>query len=366
MIIKDLLTTIDYHVPFSSAEEWDNVGLIIGDQETEITGILTALDCTNEIIEQAVSKNYNTIICHHPLIFKGVKTITNDGYGKLIRKIIQNNIQVIVLHTNLDHYQFGVNAMLANKLKLHNTQILNPITEIYYKVQTFIPNEHVDNFKSHLNEAGLAKEGNYEYCFFESSGKGQFKPVGEAHPYLGTVDQIEYVNEVKLEFMIKQNERETTESIIQQYHPYETPVYDFIELKRATQMGLGMIGELDSNQLVENFVADVKQSLDIPSVRYAGDVNQNIKTVAIIGGAGIGYEELAFAKGADIFVTGDVKHHDALDAKTNGINILDINHYSEYVMKEGLRDLLNVWLDNDTSLFPIEASTINTDPFKYF
>ena len=366
MKIDELMQIIEKHVPLKTAESWDNVGLLIGDKHTKMTGILTALDCTNEVVEEALTKEINTIICHHPLIFKGLTSITDDGYGQLIRKIIQHDIQVIALHTNLDHYYKGVNAMLATKLKLQDTEILVPQTTTYYKVQTFIPEEHLEQFKRQISKAGLAQEGNYEYCFFESKGTGQFKPVGEANPFIGKIDHIEYVNEVKLEFMIQSQQRKLAEHLIQQYHPYETPVYDFIELSKEADSGLGMIGNLATPQNVKDFIQETKSTLAIPSLRYAGKPDITISRVAIIGGSGIGFEHVAFQRGADIFVTGDVRHHDALDAKTEGMNILDINHYSEYVMKDGLKQLLSDWLTDHEADITIASSSINTDPFQYY
>ncbi|RIN07603.1 Nif3-like dinuclear metal center hexameric protein [Staphylococcus sp. KG4-3] len=366
MIIDELLKTINTHVPFDTAESWDNVGLLIGDKANKVTGILTALDCTEEIVDETLDKGYNTIICHHPLIFKGVKNITQqEGYGAIIRKLIKNDINLIALHTNLDVYPKGVNAMLSNKLGLEKQQILNPENIPYYKVQVFIPEENLSDFKDVLSEAGIAQEGDYQYCFFESPGTGQFKPVDSANPHIGEIDQISKVQEYKLEFMIDHTQRTLTQDLIIQHHPYETPVYDFIELTKQANYGLGMIGKLNEVTTVKKFVSHVKAQLKMPSVRFSGDVNANIETVAIIGGSGIGFEYAASQKGADIFVTGDIKHHDALDAKMAGVNLLDINHYSEYVMREGLCQLLEDWLNVDDKIFNIEASEINTDPFEY-
>ncbi|MCG7338605.1 Nif3-like dinuclear metal center hexameric protein [Staphylococcus sp. ACRSN] len=366
MKISDLLQIIDKHTPFDTAENWDNVGLLIGNKNAEITGILTGLDCTEQVVDEAIDIGVNTIICHHPLIFKGVKQIIQqDGYGAIIHKLIRNDINLIALHTNLDVYPKGVNAMLGDKIGLQNMQILNPEKTTYYKVQVFIPSKNLQNFKQQLSDHGLAQEGDYEYCFFESEGTGQFKPVNGAKPYLGEIDKIEYVDEIKLEFMIEKNQKSITIDLIKQFHPYETPVYDFIQLEKEAGYGLGMIGSLDRHYSVTEFVNHVKSKLDMPSVRFTGNLEDSINNVAIIGGSGIGFEYDATRKGADIFITGDIKHHDALDAKIAGLNLLDINHYSEYVMKEGLKSLLEQWLGEASLHVNINVSTINTDPFTY-
>ncbi|WP_040030034.1 Nif3-like dinuclear metal center hexameric protein [Staphylococcus cohnii] len=366
MKVKTLLQIINQHVPFKTAESWDNVGLLIGDESAEISGVLTALDCTNEVVDEAINHDFNTIICHHPLIFKGVKNIIHqDGYGAILRKLIKNDMNLIALHTNLDVYPKGVNAMLAEKLQLKNQQILNPEILKYYKVQVFIPEANLKSFKDALSDAGLAEEGNYKYCFFESPGNGQFKPTVNAQPHIGTLDKIEEVNEFKLEFMIDENQKYLAEQLIKTNHPYETPVFDFIEMEKEANYGLGMIGDLESEMDAPTFVKHVKTQLEMPSVRFIGNLKQTIKKVAIIGGSGIGFEYQADQQGADIFITGDIKHHEALDARIAGINLLDINHYSEYVMKDGLCDLLINWIRRDDITFEIKASKLNTDPFNY-
>lgn len=359
------MTILDTHVPFSSAESWDNVGLLIGDETQEVNGILTTLDCTEAIVRQAIDKNINTIISHHPLIFNGVKSLPHDGYGKIIRLLIQHDINLIAMHTNLDVNPKGVNYMLADKLQLQNVRIINNNQQSYYKVQTYIPKEDVAQFKDKLSEAGIAQQGNYEYCFFESEGQGQFKPVENANPHIGEIGKIEYVDEIKVEFMIKDHQQELVEQLIHKHHPYETPVYDIMLMTQTSEYGLGVMGELPQSMTNEAFAKHAKQALAIPSVRYVGKSDATINKVAIVGGAGIGYEQAAMQQGADIFVTGDIKHHNALDAEVEGINLLDINHYSEYVMKEGLKHLLQQWLADEAPSLVIEGSDLNTDPFNY-
>lgn len=363
MKTSELLSIINQHVPFASAESWDNVGLLIGDTNQEVNGILTTLDCTFDVVDEAIEKNINTIIAHHPLIFKGVKNINEGGYGTIIRRLIQNNIQLIALHTNLDVYQYGVNAMLSKRIGIKNAEILEPQTESYYKVQVFIPEENVVEFKDQMNDQGFASEGDYEYCFFSTTGDGQFKPVDGANPHIGQLNEIETVEEVKVEFMIQNNERAKAEHFINALHPYETPVYDFIPLTKSLNRGLGMIGDLPEQTTLKALASAIKTQLDIPSVRFTGNPNALISKAAVIGGSGIGYEQYAHQKGADVFITGDIKHHDALDAEIDGYHLIDINHYSEYVMRDGLKALLEQWLEGKVD--NIEASHLNTDPFNY-
>ncbi|UEX89065.1 Nif3-like dinuclear metal center hexameric protein [Staphylococcus ratti] len=366
MKIKALLSLLDKNVPFDSAESWDNVGLLVGNEDSEISGVLTTLDCTYEVVTEAIHKGCNTIIAHHPLIFKGLKSITEDhAYGSILYLLIQNNINLIALHTNLDVHPKGVNAMLAHRIGIRTPAILNPNEMNYYKVQVFIPATAAKSFKDALSEAGIAKEGNYEYAFFNAQGTGQFRPVGNANPTIGTIGEIENVEELKIEFMVEDKQKTLAVQLITDHHPYETPVYDFIPLVKEHNQGLGMIGQLDKTYSVEAFTTHLKNVLNMPSIRFIGDTQSEIKTVAIIGGSGIGFEKQAMQKGADVFITGDIKHHEALDAKIAGMNLIDINHYSEYVMKEGLVDLLEDWL-NETHSFKVIPSETHTDPYTYY
>lgn len=362
MIIKDLLQVIDKHVPFSSSESWDNVGLLIGNQENEVNGILTALDCTNEVVDEAIEQNINTIIAHHPLIFKGVQNITNDSYGPIIRKLIQNDIQLIALHTNLDVYDKGVSYMIGQKIGLTNMEILDKQNETYYKLQIFIPDENVEEMKKAFDNHQLAQTEEYSNVFYQSQGKGQFKPSENANPHIGTSNKTKIVYETKLELMIDGKDKALATRLLYEYHPYEEPVFDFIKMEKASSVGLGIIGELPQELSVEDFVGHYKTQLDIPAVRFIGDKKATIKRIAIVGGAGIGYAHIAKNKQADLFITGDVKHHEALDSIMDGINVLDANHYSEYVMKDGLKSLLEDWTNGEIN---VVSSNINTDPYEY-
>lgn len=362
MIIQELLNVINKHVPFSSSESWDNVGLLIGTEDSEVTGILTTLDCTMEVVDEAIENDLNTIIAHHPLIFKGVKNITEKGYGPILKKLIQNDINLIALHTNLDVYPKGVSYMIGDQIGLKNMSVLDDKEESYFKVQIFIPDKDVELMKSAFNKHHLAQTGEYSEVFFQSQGKGQFKLSENANPHIGQSHKTETVYETKLELMIDGKDKSLAKQLIYENHPYEEPVFDFIEMKKTTRIGLGIVGELDKTQSINEFVEHYKEKLHIPAVRFIGNKEAKINRVAIVGGAGIEYAQLAQNKQADLFITGDVKHHEALDAKMDGINVLDINHYSEYVMREGLKSLLEEWTNQSIE---IKSSKINTDPYCY-
>lgn len=362
MIIQELLNVINKHVPFSSSESWDNTGLLIGTEDSEVSGVLTTLDCTMEVVNEAIDNDMNTIIAHHPLIFKGVQNITDKSYGPIIRKLIQNDINLIALHTNLDVHPKGVSYMIGNQIGLKNMSVLDEQLETYYKVQIYVPDKDVDMMKAAFVKHHLTQIGEYSEVFFQSQGKGQFKPSENANPHIGKSNTIETVYETKLEFKVEEKDKLLAQQLIYENHPYEEPVFDFIEIKKNAGIGLGIIGELEQTQSIKEFVENYKEKLQIPAVRFIGNNKAIINKIAIVGGAGIEYAQLAKSKQADLFITGDVKHHEALDAIADGINVLDVNHYSEYVMKEGLKSLLEEWTQQSIK---VKVSTINTDPYEY-
>lgn len=359
MQIRELLGKIDAEIPFSKAESWDNVGLLIGDMSSEVTGIPTTLDCTLEVVQEAVAKHCNTIIAHHPLIFSGIKRIENKGYGAVIHALIKNDIQLIAMHTNLDAYNRGVSAMIADKIGLTKQQILLPAEREMAKLQIFVPHEHAEPLKRALAEAGVGRIGDYSDCFFQLEGQGQFRPNESASPYIGTSNQLEVVDEIKLECVFEPHLQQQVEATIHTAHPYEEPAYDIYRFKVTDQFGTGIRGELERGMKAEEWLLHVKEQLGIQTLRIIGDSSKMISTVGIISGAGVSYMKEVAATGVDLFLTGDIKYHEAHDLLMTGLLTADIEHYSEQVMIAGLRDLLQSF-----GCTQVEASEHATNPFK--
>ncbi|ULG71116.1 Nif3-like dinuclear metal center hexameric protein [Macrococcus brunensis] len=368
MLIKELLKLIDAEIPFKKSESWDNVGLLIGDMSSEVTGILTTLDCTLEVVQEAVDKNCNTVIAHHPLIFSGIKRIENQGYGAVIHALIKNDLQLIAMHTNLDAYDQGVSAMIADKIGLTKQQILLPAEREMAKLQIFVPREDVESLKQALAQVGVGQIGDYSDCFFQLEGQGQFRPNASASPYIGTSNQLEVVEEMKLEVVeemklecvFEPHLQKKVEETIHSAHPYEEPAYDIYRFQATDQFGTGIRGELASSVSVIEWLTSVKEQLNIETLRLIGDSSKMIRTVGIISGAGVSYMKEVAATGVDLFLTGDIKYHEAHDLLMAGLLTADIEHYSEQVMIEGLKELLQSF----DSKLNVHASEQSTNPFK--
>lgn len=250
--IKSILEEL---FPLSIAESWDNVGLQVGTLDKDITSIVVSLDLTKEVIQEAIDKNSNLIICHHPMIFKAIKTINTSTYlGQMIETLIQNNISLYIMHTNYDHSDYGMNVQLGTLLGLNNIEMLDPIDEQY---------------------------------------------------------------------------------------------------------GLGVIGEVNPIK-VNDFISNIKNNFNLEAVKYVGDEEDTIRKIAIIGGSGASYIFKNLHKGFDLFITGDVSYHYALDAKNSNVNILDVGHYFE---SNGMRQLVGILKEKGIKI-PVHFSTINTNPFK--
>ncbi|WP_271401289.1 Nif3-like dinuclear metal center hexameric protein [Salinicoccus roseus] len=357
MKIRELMGILDDIAPFKDSEEWDNTGLLVGDLDDEAIGILTTLDCAHGTVEEAVEKGANVIIAHHPLIFPKVSSITESGVGSIVRKLIRNDINLIAMHTNLDHQPHGVSHMIAEVLGYDQTEILIKHEYFYKKLRINIPKEDVGKLKQDLSAAGVGNQGDYSECFFEYPVKGQFRPNDEADPHIGTQGELEHVDEYIVEAIFEAaHEQQVIDALIEA-HPYEEPAYDVLTLKKPSDKGLGV--KFDYDDTLEALVDLIREKTGHDIVNVVNANTGRMKKVGIIGGSGMSYINEAFSQGVDVLVTGDVKYHEAYDAKLAGRNIIDVGHYMEVFMAEGLKRLV----ENRVEL-PVHATSFTTNPFE--
>ncbi|MFD2829469.1 Nif3-like dinuclear metal center hexameric protein [Corticicoccus populi] len=357
MKVSELLNICDNIAPFSSAESWDNTGLIVGDESEKVNGILISLDCASETVDEAVQKGANVIISHHPVIFPSVNTVTEKFVGRVIRKLIKNDINLIVMHTNLDHQPDGVSHMIADKLGFLNTNILLPVSGEFKKIRINIPENDKEKLKSHLAENKVGSVGEYSNCFFEYPVAGQFKPNENANPHIGSADVFEEVEEYIVEGIFEEKHQHQVIQALIDIHPYEEPAYDILNLENQSKMGLGVTFDYDGS--LESLVELIQTKAGTPVVNVVKGNKEKIQKAAVIGGSGMSYAEAAFNSGIDVLITGDVKYHEAYDAKLLNRNIIDAGHYIEVLMVEGLSRLLQD--QTDVNIFETE---VNTNPFQ--
>jgi len=348
------------------AYDWDPIGLQVGNHHDVVKNILVTLDVTIEVVQEAIEKDVNLIVAHHPMLFRAVQSInTQTPQGKLLKLLLKHNITVYAAHTNLDIAKGGVNDVLANLLQLKDTKPLADIQhESLYKIVVFVPESHAEEVRNALNLGGAGHIGNYSHCTFQSKGEGTFKPLEGTNPFIGTQGKIEYVAEYKIESIVPQNKLQKSIEKMIVSHPYEEVAYDVYPLQNEGKtFGLGRIGKWPEKQTLENVIHDVKEAFQLNHLRVTGDLKKKINRVAIIGGSGEKYIQTAKHSGADLLITGDVTFHQAQIAQQIGLAIIDAGHYIENLAIETVQQYLQNKLTHEN--IDIHRSTINTNPFQY-
>lgn len=364
MKIKDITSYLESIAPLAYQESYDNSGLIVGNPNDEVTKALISLDCTEEVVDEAISKGCDIIISHHPIVFKGLKKFNNKNYvERTVIKAIKNNIALYAIHTNLDNVMGGVSSKIAEKLEIVNHAILSPKSGLLKKLVVYVPRANVEEVRQALFDAGAGSIGDYDQCSYNTAGYGTFRPLEGANPTIGQVGAQERVEETKIEVIFPQQlERQVLVSMLAA-HPYEEVAYHTITLDNNLQyVGSGAIGNLEVAMEAQDFLAYLKERLNLNVIRHTKLSDKKIQRVAVCGGAGGFLLNEAKRSGADIFITADYKYHEFFDAE-NDIVIADIGHYeSEQFTQELLLEIIQKKFVN----FAVLLTGIDTNPIKYF
>jgi dinuclear metal center YbgI/SA1388 family protein len=364
MLIKDITNYLEQLAPLSYQASYDNAGLLVGYPNTEVTGILVTLDCTEEIIQEAIAQNCNLIVAHHPIVFKGLKRFNGKNYvERAVMFAIKNDIAIYATHTNLDSVKGGVNYMIAEKLGLQNLKILSPQKQILKKLVAFVPLENTQTVLDALYSAGAGQIGKYKNCSFRTEGTGTFTPTGNATPHIGTLNQLEEVKENRVEVIFETHLENQILRALKTAHPYEEVAYYLSLLENENQeVGSGVIGSLPESVSENMFLNFLKEKMELKTFRYTPLRGKNIQKIALCGGAGGFLLNDAIRQGADVFITSDYKYHEFFDADGQ-IIICDIGHYESEVFT---KDLIVRYLSEKFSNFAVLKSQVNTNPVHYF
>ena len=363
MIIKDITNYLEKLAPLNYAEDFDNVGLLVGNYNTEVSGVLVTLDTLEETVDEAIAKNCNLIVSFHPIIFSGLKKLNGNNYvERVVLKAIKNDIAIYATHTALDNAKQGVSAKIAETLGLINTEILIPKQGIIKKLTTYVPIKNAPLLKSALFAAGAGNIGNYDQCSFSVSGKGSFRGNEHSNPVLGEKGKLEIADEIKLTVTFESKYENIILTALQENHPYEEVAYEIISTENMHQdIGMGMIGELSTEMDEKEFLIFLKKTMQTDCVRHSAFINKKIKKVAVLGGAGSFAINNAKMAGADAYVSADFKYHEFFKAE-NSILLADIGHYeSEQFTKKLLVDYLTKKFSN----FAVVLSEKSTNPIYY-
>lgn len=342
-IVSDVIGIINKIAPLRFAEEWDNPGLQVGDPAAQASRIMVALDPCLSSVEHAIEHGCTLLLTHHPLIFKPLKRVSRqDPDGIVICRALESGISIVSLHTNYDVAAGGVNDLLADRLGLLNCSPLQITSaDELLKLVVFVPDGYEQAVFSAISRFSF-RIGNYSDCSFSAPGTGTFKALEGAAPFIGSPGELSSVPESRLEILILRDNAAAAVSAMKKVHPYEEPAFDLCELSnRGESHGLGRIGELGQEVTLLEFAEFVKARLNIPHLRIVGENGKMIKRVAICGGSGISLLRNARFRGADLLLTGDVKYHDAREAESHGIAIMDAGHFAtENLMIAGLIETL--------------------------
>src|SRR5690606_20057940 len=364
MIIQDVIDYLEELAPLHYAEDFDNVGLLVGNKNEKLKGILVTLDTLETVIDEAIENNCNLIVSFHPILFKGLKKITGTNYvEKTILKAIQNNIAIYAIHTALDNVPEGVNNSICEALKLLNRQLLLPKNNTLKKLTTYVPTQEAESLRNALFLAGAGHIGNYSHCSFNVNGTGTFMGNEISNPTKGEKNKMHFENETKITVIFEAHKEASVLQSLFKNHSYEEVAYEIITLNNKNQTkGMGMIGEFNKALNEKTFLTTLKKVFGTPVIKHSSLLNKPIKKIAVLGGSGSFAIRQAICAGADAFVTSDLKYHDYFSAENN-ILLVDIGHYES---EQFTKNLLVSYLSKKITNFAVVLSKTITNPVKYF
>lgn len=371
MQLAEFTRTLEQWAPLQLQEDYDNCGLLVGDPKMRLHGVLTTLDCTEAVVDEAMEQGCNLIVAHHPILFAGIKNLRPDHYvQRTLLKAIRHQIAIYAAHTNLDHLAEGVNGKLSQILGLQERRILKPQKGPLRKLVCYVPEVSlesgrpaVDHVRDALFAAGAGQIGDYDQCSFGMPGTGTFRPLDGAQPFMGQSGERSAASEFRIEVIYPRHIEARLLRAMIEAHPYQEVAHDIIPLANMhPEIGAGMIGDLPAPMLEEDFLVFVKEQLRGASLRHSPLRGQSVSRVALCGGAGFFLFEDALKHNADALITADLKYHQFFEADGRML-LVDPGHYeSEQFTIELLQEKLMELFPN----FAVLKSTQNTNPVNYY
>lgn len=363
MTISAITSFLESIAPPSLQEHYDNAGLITGQADWECTGIICCLDAIEAVVDEAIRKNCNLVLAHHPIIFSGLKKINGKNYvERTIIKAIKNDIAIYAIHTNLDNVIAGVNGMIAEKIGLQNISILSPKTGQLKKLFFFVPPQNAQAVMNALFEAGGGEIGNYSECSFSVNGTGTFKPNEQAKPFSGAIGKREEAEELKIEVLFPNHLERTMISVLKASHPYEEVAYEVIALDNEhQQIGSGVSGSLTEPVDETSFLKNLKEIFGLSMLKHTALTGKPVRRVAVCGGAGSFLIKNAINSKSDVYITSDLKYHEFFDADGQ-LLLCDIGHFES---EQFTIDLLATRLEQKFPNFAVLKTEVKTNPVYY-
>ncbi|WP_322972500.1 Nif3-like dinuclear metal center hexameric protein [Pseudalkalibacillus salsuginis] len=365
---QEIIQRMEQLAPKWLAMEGDPIGLQVGSLKKRVKKVMVTLDVIEPVIDEAIREEVDLIISHHPLIYMPLRKINPDtSHGRTIQKLLKHDITLYAAHTNLDVAEGGVNDLLAHIIGIGDTEVLVETAEDQLKkLIVFVPGTHAEAVRDALGNAGSGFIGNYSHCTFNTPGTGTFIPHEGTNPHIGEQGKIEFVDEIKVETIYPASIEKEVIAALRESHPYEEVAYDLLTLENPGKpLGVGRIGKLQGEMTVGDLAEQLKKTFKLGGVRVVGDLQKPVKKIAVSGGEGNDFIRKAKLKGADVFITGDIKYHYAHDAWMEGMAIIDPGHNIEKVMIDGVADILEGWLDEKNLETKVYRCKEKTDPFQF-
>ncbi len=364
MILSEIIRELESLAPPALQEGYDNSGLIVGNRSMEVSGVLICLDSIEATIDEAIHKNCNLVVAHHPIVFSGLKSLTGKTYiERTVLKAIKNDISIYAIHTNLDNVKTGVNAKIGQLLGINSPKILAPKTNILQKLVTYCPQKNSDEVRNALFEAEAGSIGNYAECSFNSNGTGTFKANEAASQHIGNTNERHLEAETKIEVVFEAYKKNNLLATLNHTHPYEEVAYEIYDTLNSHQyIGAGMYGDLESEMEVPEFFDGLKSRFNLKVIRHTKILKNKITRIAWSGGSGSFLLRNAQAVRADVFITGDFKYHEFFDHEEKLV-IADIGHYES---EQFTIELIGDFLKEKFPKFAVHLTEVNTNPVNYY
>jgi dinuclear metal center YbgI/SA1388 family protein len=372
LVLRDVVAVLDDLYDPRTAESWDRVGLVTGEPDQPVRKVLLAVDPAQTVIDEALDWGADLLLTHHPLLLRGVHAVTaSEPKGRAVTSLIRAGVALHVAHTNADVAEHGVSDALAAAVGLIDVEPLEALPEHdRVKLVTFVPRESVDQVVDALASAGAGVIGDYERCAWTTEGVGTFRPGQGARPAVGTVGVTEQVAELRVEMVLPTDRAAAAVAALRSAHPYEEPAVDLLALApQPGRLGTGRVGRLPSPRALAEFAQTVADALPTTAagVRVAGDPGRTVERVAVCGGAGDSHFPAVRRAQVDAYVTADLRHHPAAEAREHGAPaLLDCAHWAtEWPWLPVAEQALRAGLAARADTVETRVSRIVTDPWTF-
>ncbi|MBT3278006.1 MAG: Nif3-like dinuclear metal center hexameric protein [Phycisphaerales bacterium] len=363
MNVDTISNVLEEFAPAALACEWDNVGLLVGDPAAEVSRVLFCIDLTEAVLDEAIERGCEMVMAYHPVIFRGIKSVT-PASAPVVFRAMQHGIAIHSMHTALDVAAGGTNDVLAEVVGLSQSQPLEPVpAPPECKLVVFVPRDAVESVSAAAFSAGAGRIGTYRECSFTSEGVGTFYGEEGSAPAIGEAQTAQRVPEIRIEMICPVSAVDSVQAAMTAAHPYETPAVDVYPLQpQMAPLGMGRIGTLDSPTSLSTMVDRIKAALGVEHVLLgepAGGARELSRVAVAAGSAGDSFRA-AMAAGAELYLTGEMRHHDVLAATGAGMAVVCVCHSnSERVTLAKLTQVLA------PQLAPVEllVSSACRDPF---